>query len=249
MYARCRVFSIFMEIINLLIAFNLGLFSILHCLGMCGGIIGALTLATGNQTGRKTIHLYIIQFAYNFGRILSYTLAGAIAGVISQYFLISVSPGAGHQLLRVLAGLILIIIGLNLTGVIPKINILERLGYLVWKKIQPFSSHFLPVKNPGNALFIGMIWGWLPCALVYSVLLWALTTGDVLDGAAIMFVFGLGTLPGVLSAGIMSSSLVEIFRKKQSRILAGAVIITIGVISPFIPFDHTLHQQHQHLHG
>ena len=238
-----------MDIINLVIAFNLGLFSILHCLGMCSGIIGALTLAAGNQTTRKPVHLYVIQLMYNVGRILSYTMAGAVAGLISRYFLISVSPGAGHQILRILAGLILIIIGLNLTGVIPRINILERLGYHLWKKIQPFSSHLYPVKNPGNALVAGMIWGWLPCALVYSVLLWSLTTGDVLQGAAIMFVFGLGTLPGVLSAGIMGSSLVEIFKRKPSRVIAGIIIISIGVVSLFIPFDHSLHQHHQHLSG
>jgi hypothetical protein len=235
-----------MEIINPLIAFNLGLFSTLHCLGMCGGIISALSLSAPTKTGGLPVSRAGFVFAYNIGRVFSYTLAGAITGFLGERFMFIIMPDSGHRVLQFIAGVVLVLIGLHLAGWLPKLRQIEASGLKLWQLIQPAGKYFFPVNRLDKALMIGIIWGWLPCALVYSVLLWSLTSGNAWIGALWMFAFGLGTLPGMFTAGIMGSKLLDVLKQKSFRIWTGVIIILFGVASPFL---YTAPNKHEHGHN
>ena len=220
-----------MEFINWLVAFNLGLFSTLHCLGMCGGIITALVVSGGTGSSCTEAHRYIHVFLYNLGRICSYTIAGALAGFAGANIAGIIVPVNGHLYLQGIAGVVLMMIGLHLAGWLPKLRHIESFGVRFWNWIQPAGRLFIPVNHPGKALVLGMIWGWLPCALVYSVLVWALTSGGMPNGALIMFAFGLGTLPGMLGTGLLGSRFTDTFRRGHLRVWAGIIIFLVGLVS------------------
>ena len=236
-----------MDFFQFVIAFNLGLFSTLHCLGMCGGIIGALSLGVEQKKSHTLYGRIKHSVAYNTGRITSYAIAGAIAGFAGQHIVTGIMPEAGHRVLQYLAAVILVLIGLHLAGWLPGLGKIESVGISIWRVIQPIGRRFLPVRTMSQAYAVGMIWGWLPCALVYSVLLWSLTAGNIFTGATLMFAFGLGTLPGMITTGVVGSSLQEIIKNRYLRIWAGIIIIIFGIASLFlhIPFHkNNLHEHH-----
>ncbi|MGH8120900.1 MAG: sulfite exporter TauE/SafE family protein, partial [Gammaproteobacteria bacterium] len=183
-----------MDVINLVISFNLGLLSTPHCLAMCGGIITALSMAgagaNGNQARSGTIPIPV----YNLGRITSYTIAGSIAGFAAGRIAFGRMPSSGHNFLRIVAAVMLVLIGLHLCGWLSGSRLLESLGMKLWGLLQP-ARRVRTVPGLTGALLAGVIWGWLPCGLVYSLLLWSLSSGAALSGALLLFVFGLGTLP------------------------------------------------------
>lgn len=239
-----------MELINPIIAFNLGLFSTLHCLGMCGGIIGALSLGGGYGTDITYVRKTGFVVAYNIGRITSYSAAGAVCGFVGQEIAGIAIPDYGHRFLQIAAAMVLVLIGLHLAGWLPRLGKIESFGIRIWRLLQPAARFFIPVDNIGRALAIGMVWGWLPCALVYSVLLWTVTSGSAINGAVIMFAFGLGTLPGMVTAGLAGNRLLELTRQGKLRIWAGSIIILFGILSLFMPVpqQHRDHQQVDHMH-
>ena len=213
-----------METPVLISAFTLGLLGSAHCIGMCGGITSALSLSL---QGRSPLHVFGLMLCYHSGRILSYGLAGLLLGGIGWY-LGDLSP-AFNRSLRYVAGGMLIAMGLYLTGWWRGLTMLERLGQRLWKKIQPLSKKLLPVQNPGSALLLGMLWGWLPCGLVYSTLALASSQSGILQGGWVMVAFGLGTLPAVLITGAFSRQLHQLIQAGITRNLAGVMIILFGI--------------------
>lgn len=218
----------------------LGLLGSSHCLGMCGGISAALGM--GSQSETQTQQL-IRLIAYNSGRISTYGLIGALAGFIGSQLMIA--PEAG-LLLRVIAGLLLIAMGLYVGGWWLGLTRLEQLGAKLWRHIQPFSQKLLPVKNPSQALKLGMLWGLLPCGLVYSTLSWALAAADWGQSALLMIAFGLGTSPAMLATGFASQQVLNLLKKRGARMLAGSLIIAMGVITLWAPVSHIGHQSRNH---
>ena len=231
-----------MIFLNLIIAFNLGILSTLHCLGMCGGIVSALSIAMPDDVNKNIYKRSKIILGYNIGRITSYTIAGTIAGASSGVVILVFDPQYAHRLLQFLAAIILILIGLNLAGWLSLSNKFDGIGIRLWRHIQPLVRNLIPVNGFIPAFKTGILWGWLPCALVYSVLLWALVSGSAFRGGLLMFFFGLGTLPSMITAGSLSSSLFEHFRKTKIRKIAAVIIIIFGLASPFIQL------QHKHAH-
>lgn len=227
---------------SLLVAFSLGLLSTLHCWGMCGGIVTALSISINTEKKSTATRRSIILVALNTGRIISYSIAGLLAGLLSQQISSLLPYDTGHFIMKIAAGIILVLIGLHLAGWVPHIRKIESFGNYVWKFIQPLGRRFIPVNTAGRAMIMGMIWGWLPCALVYSVLLWAVTSGNVLDGILIMFSFGLGTLPSMYTAGLAGTGIFNMAKHQELRKVAGIVIMIVGLVSPFISIDH--HHQH-----
>jgi uncharacterized protein len=171
-------------------AFLIGIAGSVHCVGMCGGIVGALSFAIPKQ---QSNHLYIL--SYNIGRILSYALAGALVGLLGQ--LVSHNSHTGVIVLQLISGIFLILLASYIGGWWHGLLVVEKMGKYLWKFISPHSKRFIPFKTPLSALPYGMLWGWLPCGLVYSTLTWSLASGSAFDGAIIMFAFGLGTLPAM----------------------------------------------------
>jgi sulfite exporter TauE/SafE len=106
---------------------------------------------------------------------------------------------------------------------------LERVGALLWRHVQPLSRRLLPVRTPAQALALGMVWGWLPCGLVYSALTTALASGSAGAGAATMLAFGLGTLPNLLLAGILATQLRALMQAPWLRRTAGLAVFAIGL--------------------
>ncbi|WP_372874713.1 sulfite exporter TauE/SafE family protein [Pseudomonas sp.] len=217
----------------LLSALILGLLGGGHCLGMCGGLMGALTLAIPAEQRAQRFQLLL---SYNLGRILSYATAGLLLGMAG--WALASSPAA--MLLRVVAALLLIAMGLYLAGWWSGLTRIEALGRGLWRTIQPLTRRFMPVTSLPRALLLGGLWGWLPCGLVYSTLLWAASQGDALDSAALMLAFGLGTLPVLLATGMAAERMTALLRKQGVRMAGGLLVILFGLWTLPGPHQHWL---------
>ena len=233
--------------ISYITAFFAGLLGGVHCLGMCGGIVGALTFGIRqdneaipvNSPGKdaastkpsKNLLPYIL--AYNGGRLFSYTIAGLLVGGISM--LASNLPILNNLqfILQIFAAVFMIALGLYIGGWWFGLRTIEKAGGMIWKRIEPVSRQFIPVKSPSQAFILGTLWGWLPCGLVYTILIWAISTGNAIEGGLLMLSFGLGTLPLLLAMGIFATSLSSFIRKNWVRALAGGIIIAFGIFSLF----------------
>lgn len=230
---------------SLIAAFLVGLLGGTHCIGMCGGIVGALTASLSADVRNSRLRLFITQLAYNTGRVTSYVTAGVIAGVLGQQVSVMELTG-GFPLGRVVAGVIMILLGFYLGGWWHALRWLERLGAYLWKFIEPLGRRFIPVRHPGQALLLGLVWGWLPCGMVYAALALALASGSGADGGAIMLAFGAGTLPTMLTLGVAFSSLGRWVRDERVRKLAGISVILLGLFLLLaIPGQHG-HHAHPH---
>ena len=214
-----------MDELGVISAFVVGLLGGVHCVGMCGGIVGALSLGMPGSGGAR----WPIQLGYNLGRIASYTLAGALAGGLGVFFSGLLPVQQAQQVLLAFAGVFMILLGLYLAGWWNLLLRVEQAGGWLWKRIEPLGRGLLPVRHARHALMLGLLWGWLPCGLVYSVLVWSVSAGGVLEGGALMLAFGLGTLPNLLLMGAAAGQLQRLVRKTWVRQLAGGLIAAFGV--------------------
>ena len=186
-------------------------------MGMCGGIVAALRMVSPKDASALPF-----TFAYNMGRIVSYTIAGAITGTLGK-IAADFIPLANYAL-SLLSGVMLLLLACYLGKWWTGLSVLENAGKGLFSKVQPFSKRFLPFKTPFSAIPYGFIWGWLPCGLVYSTLTWSLAAGNALEGAAIMFFFGLGTLPTLLAASAGSQYIVRSFQHNHFRQIIAAIM-------------------------
>lgn len=204
--------------------FVIGLLGGTHCIGMCGGIVSAVTVRAPNAPPDLPLHL-----AYNAGRVTSYALAGALVGSIGSLGLMLNDVLPVQMTLYVLANLMLIGLGLYLTGVTQALSFTERIGQKLWARIQPLTSRFLPARNVSRAFPLGMLWGFLPCGMVYGVLATALVSGSAARGAGLMLAFGVGTLPNLLLAGMLLRRLRDVVRSRALRLISGIIVLGFGV--------------------
>ncbi|HFL2187039.1 TPA: sulfite exporter TauE/SafE family protein [Pseudomonas putida] len=214
-------------------ALVLGLLGGGHCLGMCGGLMGALTLAIPPEQRGRRLRLLL---AYNLGRILSYASAGLLLGLAG--WAVASSPAA--LALRVVAALLLIAMGLYLAGWWSGLTRIEALGRGLWRHIQPLASRLLPVSSLPRALLLGALWGWLPCGLVYSTLLWAASQGNAGYSAALMLAFGLGTWPVLLATGLAAERVNALLRRRSVRVAGGVLVMLFGMWTMPGPHQHWL---------
>lgn len=194
--------------------FLVGLASGAHCVGMCGGIVAAFSAP---QPLVPAASLWRRQLAFNAGRVSSYAAAGALAGLLGAgAYALGAAPA--QQLLQGAASLMLILIGLYLAGATGAAAWLERLGAPLWRRLQP-----LAVRLRAHSFAAGLVWGWLPCGLVYGALATAAAAGSAAGGALAMASFGLGTLPWLLGAGALA------LRLRAWRVVAGGLVLAFGV--------------------
>jgi sulfite exporter TauE/SafE len=125
----------------------------------------------------------------------------------------------------------MVVLGLYLAGWWQGLAWLERAGAVVWARLEPVGRRFLPVRTPAQAFLLGLIWGWLPCGLVYSVLVWSISTADPVYGAMLLVSFGLGTLPNLLAMGVLAERLSARVRDPRVRRLAGVLVMGFGVVA------------------
>ena len=215
--------------ISHLTAFLLGFFGGVHCFGMCGGIVGALTFGLKEEKRQNWMAAFPFTLAYNLGRLLSYSIAGAIAAGLGLFAMDVFAVHQAQLVLKVVAGVFMIALGLYLGGWWSGLLQVERVGARLWRYIEPLGRRLMPVQTLGQAFILGTVWGWLPCGLVYSVLIFAFAASSIEDGAMIMFSFGLGTLPTVMTMGLLASLVGSMVRQTWLRQGAGALIVLFGI--------------------
>lgn len=211
--------------------FLIGLLGGTHCVSMCGGIVGALS--AGVNVPGKTGPQWPIHLAYNLGRIGTYTAMGGVLGALGSVGLLFNDVLPIQLALYVLANLMLVALGLYLTGFTQLLAPVERAGLHLWRRVQPITARFLPARSLNQALPLGLLWGFLPCGLVYSALTTALVTGSSVRGAGLMLAFGLGTLPNLMLAGMLFKRFRDITRNYRVRFVAGLLVLGFGVFGLF----------------
>ena len=211
---------------------------------MCGGIVGAFSVA---GSPAKAFPIAVITqtrsvafapegslrvLAFNLGRIASYMVAGAVAGLLGSIpalIHITTLQSIGYWL----ANALLIALGLTLMNLWHGLARVESLGLWMWRRVQPVIRRFLPVETMWQAAALGSLWGWVPCGMVYSVLMTALLTGSAMNGALVMLAFGLGTLPLLFSMGLLGTRLQANLQKPSVRMFAGLVVLSFGLLGMF----------------
>ncbi len=232
---------------SFLVALLMGVFSSLHCIGMCGSIIGSLTFSLSPEIRQDKKRLLPFIFSYNAGRITSYGIAGATVGLLEMLITFPLGEAHGHRLLQILSALIMTGAGLYIAGWFPRFAYIEKLGVHFWKKIEPYGRKLIPVKDCKHAYLFGMVWGWLPCGLVYAALALTVASGSVLQSALTMIAFGLGTLPAVMGVGVMISVLTRLAAMPRFKQIVGLIMIFLALfaafpsLNPMAIMPHTLH--------
>ena len=212
-----------------LTAFLVGLLGGTHCLAMCGGLLSALTLGLEAEIRRDPWRLLPYQITYSLGRIGGYAVGGGLAGGLGAILLQLDSLQVVQRLLYALAGIMMLLLGLYLAGWWRLLARLERQGLRLWRRLEPLARRFLPVRHWRQALAIGFLWAWIPCGLVYSVLITAVATGHPAQGALVMLAFGLGTLPNLLGIALLAGAAARVAERPWARQLAGVVVMGFGV--------------------
>jgi hypothetical protein len=221
---------------NLALAFVIGLLSTVHCVGMCGGVMGALSFALPGEVRGAPLPMARFLLAYNGGRVLSYAVAGAVAGGLGMTLVHTSGTLHVPGVLRTFAGLLMLAVGLHLAGWLPAVARLERLGGPIWRRLEPVARRLVPVRSPFQAVLYGAVWGWLPCGLVYVMLGMAASRAGVLEGAAYMAAFGLGTVPTLATTGLFAGRLSHLRRTPLVQRGAGLAVALIGLVSLLYPF-------------
>jgi hypothetical protein len=219
----------------ILTALIAGFFTGVHCLGMCGGIVGVLTMGLAPQVRAKPIKMLPYHLAYNLGRITTYSLMGLVMGLFGALLIGYFKMSQVHFVLRIVAGVFMIAMGLYLAGWWHGLSLLEKLGHKIWRYVEPIAKKILPIQSPAKALLVGLLWGAIPCGPVYAALALALASGTILNSTLVMLAFGLGTLPTLFAMGLFSSWLSQYIRKAWVRQLSGALVIAFGVAALWNP--------------
>lgn len=233
-----------------LMALGMGFFGSPHCLGMCGGVVTAFGLSMQSLTSRQKTFLMA---TYHFGRLTSYALLGLLAGFVGTTVLEPLLTN--NNLPRVLLGAVLILVGFSMLG-LPFLTQLEKLGGQVWQKMSPIRQKVFPLNTFPKAFGAGILWGFLPCGLVYGALMMAVVGRDSLTGAVLMFAFGLGTLPMLVATQGTILSLQSYIKRFRLRQANGVAMALSGLAVIFLPMamhglhghDHAHHGGHEHAH-
>jgi sulfite exporter TauE/SafE len=241
-----------MNAAQLLPVFVVGLAGSVHCAGMCGGIVTAISVVpaeagthrtparivsmgrSGGPSGLRRNDKAVQVVAYNAGRISSYMVAGALAGGLAGGAR-NMAALAGAQIsFYWLANLMLIALGLYLMNAWRGLATLEQGGRVLWQHAQPLIAPamrtLMPADTAPKSYALGALWGWLPCGMVYSALTTALLSGSAANGAAIMLAFGLGTLPMLTSLGLLGTRLTHAMQRRPVRIACGLLVLGFGVL-------------------
>jgi sulfite exporter TauE/SafE len=204
----------------------LGFSSSLHCFGMCSGIAASLHFAAAKPGGSQN-HLSTAALI-NSGRVMGYVIAGALVGELGSQVFGFLDRSVMNAVLRWAGALSLGWIGLSMLGFLPLPAFFYRIGMVVSDGIAAVSATLrLP---PWAALFIsGTVWGFLPCAMVYATLFYAMLSGSWLGGAIVMLGFGIGTLPALVAAGMGLATLRHRATSARLQGIVGVVILLLGI--------------------
>ncbi len=209
-------------------AFGAGLLGSAHCLGMCSGISGLFAVGATVASFKTQVPLAI---AYNVGRVLSYAFLGITVAAVGGAA-VGAMPGLAGPV-RLASGLLIIVVGLQVAFNWRLLAPIEKVGAVIWNRLAPHARGLIPATTVLSAAGLGLIWGWLPCGLVYGALLLAATTADPVGGGLVMVAFGLGTMPAMVLSGL-SAARVSAFIGRN-RVAAGLLIAVLGVATMAMP--------------
>lgn len=232
-----------MTIALLVAALLMGFFGSPHCLGMCGGLVAAFGLSMKDISPTKRRALVA---TYHLGRLLSYSILGLIAGLVGTTVLAPLM--VGNNIPRILLGLVLVFVGMTMLGA-PFLSKLERLGMRFWQALAPIRKKVFPLTTYPRALSAGLLWGFLPCGLVYGALLIAVVGHKPLTGAVLMFAFGLGTIPMLVATHETVGWIRNQIGRLRLRQMNGAIMMLSGIAVIVVPMAMTrMHGGHSE-HG
>ena len=200
--------------ITLSIAFMTGIFGSFHCIGMCSGINGGYFVYAARAGVLQRL------LSYHGMRLTTYTLLGVTGALIGQVLIQSGIVGKAQGFLMMLAGVLIVVLGLNLTG--------------VFNREKPVCKPTVPVTslNSQSGLFptltAGFVNGLVPCSLVYSVAVKAAAIANPIDAGLLMLSFGAGTLPSMMAVTLTGASIGRYFQGGLEKI-AGLLVILLGL--------------------
>lgn len=225
--------------IGLTAAFVAGVAGSAHCLAMCGGLSGALGMRA-RKLGARPARTFLHTLAQQVGRVGSYALAGALCGSVGELLAALLDLSGLARGLRVVAGLVLIAISLRVLVGWRPFGAVERAGATVWMRLSPLARS-IRQDHLGGSLLMGAVWGWMPCGMVYSMLLFAAMSGSAVYGAATMSMFGLGTWPSMLGGSLLSAQAWRLSASRGLHTVAGALLLAFGLLTALAPLQHAHH--------
>jgi sulfite exporter TauE/SafE len=227
-------------------AFIAGCAGSAHCFGMCGGMAGALGMRARNGAA-SSLDASLQSVLHNVGRISGYALIGAIGGTFGHSAHWALELTRFESGLRIAAGVLTLLIAIRILSGRNALAPLERLGAKMWLRIRPLAVRSSVNQQWAGSIATGLLWGWLPCGLVYSIALMTLTTRSAAQGAATMIAFGLGTLPAMTAASVaLGASWPRMNQRPLFRALAGCALLAFGSWMIVATRDTQAHSEHVH---
>lgn len=227
-------------VISLSAAFVAGAVGSVHCLAMCGGLASALGMRSRNAPAAALRDAWL----YHCGRLGGYGLAGALFGALGATLLATLNLPLLAATARVGAGLLVVLAALKVLLGWNLLSFIERAGAHYWKALQPVARRAASTSGVTRSLLVGLLWGWLPCGMVYSMLMFAALSGDSLHGAGIMVAFGLGTMPAMLTSSAFAARLSGWIRQRGTRQLGGVLLLLFGCWIAWSAISSPHHNQH-----
>ena len=209
----------------------LGLASALHCVGMCGAIASSLMFAF--SPGGAAADRGRALMAAQAGRVLVYVAAGTAVGAVGSSIYGAFDHAGAHLFLRWAAAVALGWVGLSVAGFAPSLAAFDRLAAPIAGSLRFSPAGHL--TSDAGAFASGLMWGFLPCGMVYGALFYAMLSGTALHGGAVMAGFGLGTLPSVTAAALGVSSFHRLARTPNARVAVGLGIMVLAAASVAVP--------------
>jgi sulfite exporter TauE/SafE len=221
--------------IPLAAAFVAGVAGSLHCIAMCGGIVGALGLrarraATGAREVDARLGLFLHTACYQTGRIAGYAALGALAGAVGAGAATLLHLESIARAMRIAAGLVMLALALRALFGWRLLGGVERVGATIWARLAP-RARGLRSSGLAGSLLLGAVWGFMPCGLVYSMLLFATLSGGAAAGALTMLAFAAGTLPALAAGHVLLAQIGRITAARALHVLAGMLLFAFGLVT------------------
>ena len=228
-----------METVNILTIISIAfLGSFGHCIGMCGGIVVAYSTIKIDPKSSK-VSQSVAHLLYSFGRVLTYTVLGAIFGALGGVVLFSNNANGG---LLIFAGVVMILAGLSLMGKIKFLTLIEH----SFSSSSIYKNAFKTVLNSKSNLsffLLGMLNGLLPCGFVYFFAITAASTADPFYGALVMFIFGVSTIPAMFGVGFLSSLASATSFRNMMMSLSSIAVILYGTYTIYNGYEYISNPQ------
>jgi uncharacterized protein len=224
---RCATMTDTINVISLSAAFIAGVAGSAHCFAMCGSLASAVGMRAHSR-GVSFSGTFANALSYHLGRLSGYSVAGAICGVLGMSLQAVLDIARIGSWLRIASGVLLLLIALRMLSPWNPLRWLETSGAKFWRRLQPMTRKIGALNGHTHAVALGFLWGWLPCGLVYSMLLFAALSGDALRGGVILLAFGLGTLPTMLTSTVLASHVQRLLRNRWPRVASGVLLLVLG---------------------